>query len=189
MRKQTTMYTSPTVEYFRWLSDLIGGHGQHGYVLRDLFWASFRATVPHDENRVEDGLAFRQEFLNDDTTSNTRLPEPVKGSCSIMELMMGLSRRMDHQLYDPDWPERYRPYFWDMLKNIGLWDITDGYYLDYPRESIDIVKTSIARINDRTYDSDGSNGGLFPLKIWKGDQREVELWYQMMNYLMEKYEF
>ena len=32
-------------------------------------------------------------------------------------------------------------------------------------------------------------GGLFPLKHAKKDQRKVEIWYQLQNWLMENYEF
>lgn len=40
------------------------------------------------------------------------------------------------------------------------------------------------QLNSRYYKSDGF-GGLFPLSNPMGDQRYVEVWYQMMAYLAE----
>ena len=35
--------------------------------------------------------------------------------------------------------------------------------------------------------SDNGHGGLFPLKNPKKDQRKVEIWYQMTEYINENY--
>lgn len=72
-----------------------------------------------------------------------------------------------------------RDWFWHMLSNIGIDKYNDR---NYNREAIDLaVKTVIWR----TYNRNGSGGGLFPLKRAVRDQRDVELWYQLNTYLIE----
>jgi len=40
----------------------------------------------------------------------------------------------------------------------------------------------------RRYSKTGK-GGLFPLKHPKKDQTEVEIWYQMQQYVMENFDY
>ena len=40
---------------------------------------------------------------------------------------------------------------------------------------------------DRKYDKNGENGGLFPLHFCNRDAREMEIWDQMNEYLVENW--
>lgn len=65
--------------------------------------------------------------------------------------------------------------------NSGLAALDDTYSDDtYER-----IQYRLNVINKRLYNEDGTGGGLFPLRHATQDQREVELWYQMMAYLTE----
>jgi hypothetical protein len=75
-------------------------------------------------------------------------------------------------------------WFWKMLENIGLNGCTDETYLDDWNDRY--VDQILEKIIERGYGRDGK-GGLFPLKRARKDQRKVELWYQMSNYLVENY--
>ena len=59
---------------------------------------------------------------------------------------------------------------------------------NWDEESSEKVDYYVDKLLGRDYFRDGF-GGLFPLKHAKKDQRKVEIWYQLQNWLMENYEF
>jgi hypothetical protein len=69
------------------------------------------------------------------------------------------------------------------MLHLDLYNYDDSY--DFGEIHCDIQNIFI-RLNRREYDSDGGNGGLFPLNEPNEDQRDVEVWYQMMAYLQER---
>lgn len=96
--------------------------------------------------------------------------------CSFLEMMIALSRRLAFE--EEGQPSRW---FWHLIENLGI-DVTDAYYnIEIERAVNDRLDTVIYR----TYDSTGM-GGLFPLENPRQDQREVEIWYQLQAYLLEK---
>ena len=48
------------------------------------------------------------------------------------------------------------------------------------------VKAAVECLLERRYLEDG-DGGLFPLKCPRKDQRRVEIWYQMSAWVIENY--
>lgn len=146
----------------------------------DLHRRDFRAIVPHDENRYVDGLKLRECFGME--TNNPEAEEMLDGPCSVLEMLVALAERMDFILAsaDNDWAK----WFWILVKNLGL----KPYLLSEPdakkkRAFNDLV---IKKLVERSYADDGK-GGLFPLRRPKEDQREVEIWYQMMAWIRENY--
>jgi hypothetical protein len=143
-------------------------------LLKQLYTTEFVWHLPHDENRVEDGKDLRREFISlkglDDVD-----PEWITLECSMLELMVGLSRRL---AFVADGEPYY--WFWHLAENIGIQDYSDRFRR-FPRRRIDDILQTIV---DRTYNYDGS-GGFFPLKHPRQDQRNVELWYQLGAYVME----
>jgi hypothetical protein len=128
-----------------------------------------------------DGKNLRIQFENATGLSS----EKLDGPCSFLEMLIALAQRFDENMIEP--PEDSSPYkwFWEMLKNVGLDECTDDACGEpyFPAEYIDGV---LNQVLERTYRRSGK-GGLFPLKFTKKDQRTVEIWYQMQEYLSENY--
>lgn len=175
-------------DYFQWLCELIGANRPDGrsywLLMKDLFRKEFYSLIPHDENRESDGLELREEYL-----SEINYPRYFRfeKECSVLEMLIALSRRIDYETGDPyDFGESddgYRKWFWEMVDNLGLMDYDDENYVDYG--GFTQVDGILDNFLERGYAWDGF-GGLFPLTSTDIDQREIEIWYQMSAYLDEK---
>lgn len=140
-----------------------------------LFKKEFVWIVPNDENRIENGKALRIEFLDDYGISDVD-PHWMELGCSVLELMVGLSRHLE---FEANKGKAYY-WFWILLENLGLSNYNDNRRL--PRRQVDDVLTDLIF---RTYEPSG-RGGLFPLEDPRHDQRKRELWYQMSDYILER---
>lgn len=157
-------------DYFRWLAGVVDVCGDVDspdlFLLRCLYDKEFFWTVHNDENRAEDvrGLV---EMYEEETGQN---PEH-DCSCSVLEVLIALAQRMNFQVGG-----NTASYFWEMVNNLQLFDRLD------PKE----INVKLDRFLYRIYSVDG-HGGLFPLHRTRDDQRDIELWVQMSQYLHEKY--
>ena len=173
-------------DYFEWLCErveAIGGEQTYWLLCKDLHNAVFTGLVPHDENREYDGIALRERYFWETQV----LDESFDGEpCTMLEMLVALADRIDFELGDPDddrcWTARY---FWELIGNLGLNAFDDEHYI--ARGGVRRVQEILDVLINRTYDYDGSDGGLFPLAYPERDQREVEIWYQMQAYLQENY--
>lgn len=140
---------------------------QHLYT-KEYIW-----LIPNDDNRMEDGRFLREEFIEDLGLDDID-PDWMDLECSMLEMMIALSRRLSFQGggEPTDW-------FWHLIDNLGLRHADNRRY---PKTRVEEV---LDRINWRTYNKDGS-GGLFPLRNPDRDQRDVELWYQLNSYILER---
>lgn len=151
---------------------------------RQLYDKEFIWIIPNDDNRLEDGKELRYEFLE-----STGLDDPdgiwSNLGCSMLELMVAISRRlsfMDMHEGDPS------NWFWHILDNVGLRRYNDKSYdveAEEHAHKFMIIDEILDRVIWRTYDYNG-RGGLFPLEEPAQDQTEVELWYQLNAYIMER---
>lgn len=143
-------------------------------LLRQLYSKEFVWFIPNDDNRIEDGKDLRYEFIDQSGLEDVDL-HWVDLGCSMLELLVGLSRRLAFEAEgDP------RDWFWRLMENLGL-QIGDDRQV-YPSRHVDKV---LDQVIWRTYSHTGQ-GGLFPLTVPAEDQREVELWYQLSAYLLER---
>lgn len=167
--------------YFEWLYSNIASvrnrNPTRSYweLTRTLYTTEFTWFVPNDDNRIMDGQALRQEFID------SYGPDEVDYSwlemgCSFLEMLIALGRRASFESKGSpgDW-------FWLMIKNLGLIDYSDDIF---EVSIFEEVKEALERINQRTYEADG-RGGLFPLRNPREDQRRVEIRYQLAAYLLE----
>jgi hypothetical protein len=143
-------------------------------LLRVLYTTEFVWIISGDSNRFDDGLDLRLEFFR------SALFQEPDGSldpmgCSLLELLYGFSRRAT---FETDIPED--EWFWQFISNLGLSEFNDASNFD-----IFIIEDCLCRFIWRTYDYNGG-GGLFPLSHPKHDQRQIEIWYQFCEYVMEK---
>lgn len=168
--------------YFNWLCAKIYSNGNQApsntywRLLRTLHNTEFVWLLVGDDNRFEDGLALRAEYIIQldlpDLQEWRRNPP-----CSVLEMLIAFSRRAEFNAGDgsaKDW-------FWEMLRNLGLDEFNDGVVGTDTVEIEDILDNMIWR----TYKYSGK-GGLFPLDRPERDQREVEIWYQFCDYLVDQ---
>jgi hypothetical protein len=141
-------------------------------LLRQLYLKEFIWLIPNDDNRVQDGIALRYEWIEECDISPDQ--DWLEDGCSFLEMMIGLSRRLAFEAEGQP-----STWFWHLIGNLELQHCTDRPL--YDQSEVD------ERLDDviwRTYEPDG-RGGLFPMRNSKHDQRDVELWYQMNEYLLD----
>lgn len=167
------MSTVHDEDYFVWLvGEFIEAKPRPKYrtywqLLRRLYSTPFVWVIPNDDNRLMEGLEVRREY----TRKNGSLTNDP--SCSVLEVLIALSRRLSFDSEgEPAW------WFWHMLKNLELAVSHDDLYFENEVEEI------IEVLMFRSYHPNGQ-GGLFPLKHAKEDQRKVELLYQSQAYILE----
>jgi hypothetical protein len=171
-------------QYFQWLYRKVASVRMknpartYWSLLRRLHMKEFVMLIPNDDNRVEDGRDLRSEFLAE-TGVEGDLDWHNMG-CSMLEMLVALTRRLVFEAesdFDAD------DWFWLILQNIELNEYTDLYVKN--RFTEELIDKIIDDVIWRRYDESGK-GGLFPLNEPHGDQRRVELWYQMSSYLLER---
>lgn len=173
---------SPPIDelYFQWLYSQVGSlkianpSKTYWTLLKKLFTKEFIWIVPNDDNRAEDGRALRKEFLDEVEVAEVD-PVWMRLGCSILELLIGISRRLnfEDESRGPD------EWFWCLIENLSLKRYNDR--VRFPERTVDEILDALIW---RTYEPDG-HGGLFPLRTPRADQRDVEIWYQLSAYLLE----
>ena len=173
--------------YLRWLYSQVGNvklknpARTHWALLKQLYTKEFVWIIPNDDNRLEDGRDLRHEFLREAHLPDQVDPNWMEMGCSMLEMLIALAQRLE---FETDIP--VGEWFWKMLYNLNLSDLTDeaGLLGDYSEQDVDEI---LDEVSWRTYDPDG-RGGLFPLEFAEEDQREVEIWYQQSAYVNEQNE-
>lgn len=132
----------------------------------------FLVMIGMDENRAQDGVSLREDFLMISGYGLENLYLIDQDEPSMLEMMLALSFRMGF-LMENDHEENFEI----LLENTGLINLISEY-------DEEVFSDIINRINYREYDSFGQ-GGFFPLLRPNEDQRNVEIWYQMQNYVKE----
>lgn len=170
--------------YFTWLYGQVGDveiknpSRTYWKMLKHLYTKEFVWIIPNDDNRIEDGRDLRQEFVDD--LRLRHIDQDWMGlPCSVLELMIVLSRRLAFEAEgEPcDW-------FWELIHNLGLDKYNDAIRL--PESDVeDDIEETLDQVIFRVYDRRG-RGGFFPLRRGCPDQRDVELWYQLSAYVLEK---
>lgn len=167
--------------YLIWLYDQVGNVKARSRTRTywDLFLQLYKIEfvwfIPNDDNRAEDGLCLREQFLEDHGYDIFEVnPHWMGEPCSFLEMLVALSRRLSFEAEGEP-----RVWFWHLIENLGLENCTDRSKYDQGKVE-DIVNTVIWR----TYDSDGHRG-LFPMRHTRRDQRDVEIWYQLNEYLLD----
>ena len=174
--------------YFDWLCIVVGIkkgsiHENFRRLAKELHENEFHAILKMDANRGADGMQLRVEFMNEHGEWGTATN---RGPCTMLEFLVALSIRMSFLTGGEGNGRQTEYYFWRMMDNLKLSRITDDKW-DYMNGEF-FVEDAVWRINERQYSADGS-GGLFPLRSLHGDQRGVEIWYQMNAWIMENSDF
>lgn len=165
--------------YFNWLCakvmNLKPRRDERTYwdLLKKLHKTEFVWLLSGDDNRAEDGKDLRREFI-----IQAEIPDypewRTELGCSVLEMLIAFARRAEFQTDDPS------PFwFWEFIRNLGLEEFDDQRGLDEER-----VNQILEDMIWRTYSPNG-DGGMFPIDNPIEDQREVEIWHQFCEYLVD----
>ena len=160
--------------YFDWMCSLVSGK-LYQKLLALLYETPFVWLHPMDENRASDGINLRYIFGKECGYPHAKIAATLDcEDCSVLEMMLALALRCEESIMDnPEFGNRTKEWFWDMVRCLGLDGMTDATF-----ESA-AAKQIIRRFLDRKYAANGK-GGLFILKHPRRDLRNVEIWYQAM---------
>lgn len=167
--------------YFRWIRDNIYKSdfrkSTYDSLLSYLHDTPFRfSSSTMDGNRYEDGISLRYRFGIKKGYSDSIIAANLDNrNCSILEMMVALSIRIENIMADSEHEDRTSDWFWIMIYNLGL-AAFDDYNFD--EETVSLI---VQRFLDRNYADDGS-GGLFviPGSI---QMNKLDIWYQMHEFL------
>lgn len=166
--------------YFNWLYSKVcdpqssSPNEKYEKLLGEMHRTEYAWLLSGDDNRAEDGVELRTEFLKE-----TRFePEPywLDETCSVLEMMIAFSRRAAFET-DAD----SRTWFWIMVSNLGLSEMSDANGIDRLR-----IQGVLDTFIWREYERNGQ-GGLFPVSKSRNDQRKVEVLYQFSEYVDERH--
>lgn len=168
--------------YFEWLENQVlyfDDRNTYHKLLSKLHSLPYISVIEQDENRASDGIYLRNLYFGEyDVDRNI-----IDSSCSFFEFLLGLARRMNF-VFSSVYEDRTKDCFWTLIRNMTDTDptnLSDDIFGEYEHA---IVCEAVDRIIYRKYHEDGT-GGLFPLKHPRENQRNVEVWYQMNQYLAE----
>lgn len=166
-------------QYFDWLCTHIWippGDKTYDGLLKLLWEKEFIWVIGNDDNRIQDGRDLRDYYLNMlDPTDRKSHDLTHVDAVSTLEVLIGVASRVAF-LVD----ENPRTWAWKLIENLRL----DRFPDPLDRRKIDRVNDMLDILIWRTYRSDGL-GGFFPLKHPKRNQKDVEIWYQMCDYIEE----
>jgi len=165
--------------YFLWLYNQSGfidsrsSDRTHWQLAKFLHQKEFVWLIPNDDNRVEDGRELRFEFAQ-----GKSLPEAwLYLGCSMFEMLIALARRLAFEA------GRMPEYWFEfLLNNLDLYKYDDRHF----RGAEHIIDRRLEAVIFRTYKRNGE-GSLFPPVENGEDQRQVEIWYQMSTFLMNRH--
>jgi hypothetical protein len=142
-------------------------------LLRELHNTEFVWLLTGDDNRAEDGLELRYEFVLEADIPDDPIWRSI--GCSVLEMLIAFSRRTEFMTSEPA-----AFWFWEFISNLGLKRMNDV------NASSDRIASTLYKFVWRQYNFNGRGGGLFPLRRPQHDQREVEIWYQFSEWIYEK---
>lgn len=152
--------------YFKWLINQVYNKSSVSYdkLFRKLYDTEFIFVIKLDENRLVDAIHMREQFGD------------IQRDISVLEVLIALAKRVDEDIMrDDNYGIRSGRWFWEMIFNMGLGQMTDD---EFDENYVDDI---LRKFLFRTYDANGL-GCAFRSKTHP-DMRNVELWYQMNYWL------
>lgn len=178
--------------YFHYLGNLMGANSDYypnkyyWILLHKLFSMSFYTENALDKNRIYDGEKLRDKWIEVEAElGHEYFPSQLDFPCSVLEVMIGLSLRIEEDvMQDPDRGDRTRFWFWQMIHNLGFDDFDDR---NITESKLDEIYVRVHNMLERNYDKFG-HGSLWPVEHPREDMREIDIWYQMHEFLRENKE-
>ena len=171
-RSSSRDYDASRDDYFDWLcSKVVDGYPDSSdeKLLRQLYSLPFVYVIANDSHRYDDGIGLRSLYRYE--TDNEVVWE---GPCSVLEVLVSMAKMVGEDVLGTYYNDkRTYEWFWMMVDNLGLRGVGEV-------EVEGIVGTWV----NREFDYDG-RGSPFPLRKPPEDQRTVEIWKQICNYIYE----
>lgn len=166
-------------EYLQWIKGIIKDPRGwmlpvHVKLIDKLYTTEFLVQDENDRPRENDGYDLRWRFIWDKYYPmhyDVVVPNIREGKCSILEMMVALSLRMDENFEIP-----VSDIFWIMVKNMGLLGETDNVYDD------ENVVEILDKFNNRMYEPNG-HGSLFYIRDTDEDMRNISIWDQLCRWV------
>jgi len=180
--------------YFDSLVDFVEGEEYRGILWRLYNYPfTWDDGVGTDRNRALDGLKLRDIYAEKEEIDENCVKIGPFDDCSVLELMIGMAIRCETDIMSVNGAgDRTIEWFWRMLDNLELYsskieeDLHDEMYQG---SAEDYIWNILNRFVSRSYNYDGSNGGLFQISKPREDLRLVDLWLQLNWWLTENYNY
>lgn len=179
--------------YLDWLLRLINAENYKGksYInlCKLLHKIPFQPVIALDKNRESDVQSLLRETYVQSQSEWYRLENSEsinfsKYPVSFLELIISLAMRIDLDfMREINGIDNTRIYFWVLVRNLGFLEFDDD---NWGEDSIISVVNRLNIVQDRKYDFDGK-GGLFPLENAEFDQRNVQIWNQLCQFVNQKF--
>lgn len=169
--------------YENWLVERIGFEENREYrkLIGTLHSIPFLSRISRDRNREDDGLMLREEFCSEMGLSGDEVDQFTnERPCSVLEMLIALAIRVDNEWIGDPGEAHPEEFFWEMLVNLGLAKYHNRHFHEF------LVENIVLKWLDREFEPDGK-GSIFPLKHPHRDQRNIEIWSQMLAYVNENY--
>ena len=182
--------------YFKWQMNKVNvsdDENGYSYLCAILHEILFYPLVDMDENRWFEARRYRwdyaaehgySEIWQQDEMAN-QLDETL-GGCTVFELLISLAEKMKFETEDGPYDATTEKWFEELISNMGLETYTNREFNEN-EEAYFEAEEKIQRMIFRRYRASGE-GGLFPLRFPRQDQRGVELAIQLNDYLAENYD-
>lgn len=174
------------MEYLDWLISIVDGGPveakNYTRLLTELFNHDYIWLETRDDNRAYYGLQLRDIFMS----MGGSLPIAMAGrNCSFLEFLIGMATRVEETLMsNTEYGNRAPQWFWMMVSNLELTQFDNS--VEYTLDVLNYIHGTIDRVLFRRFSPNG-DGGLFPLKHPRGDQKTIDFWTQFLLYLEENY--
>ena len=150
---------------------------EYSKLLYFLYSTPFDYTIEMDFYRAQSGINLRYDFGKEKHVS----AEDISGyltdkSCSVLEMIIALCKRIDYILMDSDKGDTTGTWFWTIIGNLML-----DKYPDHDFKPDDVI---VRNLLNRDYTKDGV-GSMFPMPGCRHNLREVDIWYQAMWYVTD----
>jgi hypothetical protein len=166
-------------DYFHWLTSQIELPTDNPYTYNELFTRMYETEfvwhIPHDDDRVQDGLNLRSQFMHE-TRQSKSLDSIIHRGASVLEVLIALSKRVAFTAGGAA-----EIWAWQLIENLKLNRASDPF----SRTKVNRVEGILEALIWRTYRRNGE-GGFFPVSDGvKQDQTKIDIWNQMNIYVNE----
>lgn len=170
--------------FFDWKYYLVGQDKPYFKLFNKLDNIEYKYILSMDENRLIEGIELRYIIANDlGIDTKDVMAEYDSNKCSVLDMLIALSIDCEEKImWDPDLGNRTDKWFWEMLTNLNLQNMTDELYDD------DYVEEVILKWLNRDYDYCG-RGNIFYIKNPRQDLRKIDTWYQLRWYIEDIYKY